>query len=406
MHINDGQLRAYLDGELNEPYSRLVRDHLATCPVCQAQLAQLQTRISRVDERLALLSPQPDDSRLAARPALLSFKSQTAMRLGKEKNRMFIRGNIFSNLFTQRWRPLVLGLIALALAVGLFTFPPAHQALSAFLSLFRIHQITILEVDSTRLSDLAGDSPLGKRLGQLLSDTVTVTKEPADPETVGSADEASQKAGFRVRLFKDNPSGAPPRLTVQDNAAFYFAVDLDRAQAILDETGYGHLKLPESIDGATISFDIPKAVSAAYGDCPTRERRDDDDDTDRLPPDAFKNCVILAQTPGPVVNAPPEVDMAPLAEVGLQILGMTPEEARNFSQAVDWTSTLVVPIPRNGAQYKQVQVDGVTGNLIYRRADDGMPERYTILWVKDDLVYALAAIGDPEAGLTLANSLQ
>ncbi len=95
-----------------------------------------------------------------------------------------------------------------------------------------------------------------------------------------------------------------------------------------------------------------------------------------------------------------------LAELGLQLAGMTPAEARAFSQSVDWTSTLVVPIPRNAAAVKQVSVDGVTGTVIYRSYDDGVPQHYTLLWVKNDIVYALAGFGTADQAVALASSIQ
>ncbi len=49
---------------------------------------------------------------------------------------------------------------------------------------------------------------------------------------------------------------------------------------------------------------------------------------------------------------------------------MSAEEAAEFTSTVDWTSTLVVPIPRNAAIHEQVTVDGVTGTLIQRPSDD------------------------------------
>jgi hypothetical protein len=94
-----------------------------------------------------------------------------------------------------------------------------------------------------------------------------------------------------------------------------------------------------------------------------------------------------------------------LAEIGLQFTGMTPEEAHEFSQTVDWTSTLVVPIPRNGASYRQVSVDGVTGNLIQRPTDDD--PQYLLMWVKGDIIYAIGGLGsDTSAALDMANSMQ
>jgi hypothetical protein len=93
-----------------------------------------------------------------------------------------------------------------------------------------------------------------------------------------------------------------------------------------------------------------------------------------------------------------------LAQIALEFTGMTSEEAAAFSNTVDWTSTLVVPIPKNAATYKQVNVDGVTGTLIQRPADDA--PQYALLWVKDGILYAISGLGtnSPQA-VDMANSL-
>ena len=117
------------------------------------------------------------------------------------------------------------------------------------------------------------------------------------------------------------------------------------------------------------------------------------------------NCIMLAEIPSPTVTTPPDMDVEQLAEIALQFSGMTAEQAHAFSQNVDWTSTLVVPIPRNGASYEEVVVDGVTGNLIRRPSDDA--PQYLLMWVKDGTVYAIGGLGnDMSAALAMANSLQ
>jgi hypothetical protein len=89
----------------------------------------------------------------------------------------------------------------------------------------------------------------------------------------------------------------------------------------------------------------------------------------------------------------------------LQFSGMTAQQAHDYSQTVDWASTLVIPIPQNGATYKQVPVDGVTGYLIQRPADD-VPE-YALVWVNVGIVYAIGAMGsDTPQALALANALK
>ena len=390
-HLSEGQLRAHVDGELDV----IGRQHLAACAGCQARLDALAARAGRVNDRLARLAPAADEPELAARPALARFKAYSAQHTRKENS-------MLNQLFGRRLRP-AWGLAALVavLAVSL-SFPAVRAWAGQFLGLFRVQQITVLPVDTTRLSGLTGGETLGQQIGQIMSSSMTVTKEPGQPQVVADAAEASAIAGFTVRL----PGAAPsaPQLTVQDGAAFYFVINREQAQALLDEAGHSELQLPASLDGAKIEVTIPAAVTAAYGNCP----RPDAEETahESISWEEMRTCLILAEIPSPTVNTPPDLDVQALAEIGLQLTGMTPQEARDFSQTVDWTSTLVVPIPRNGHEYGQVAVDGVTGNLIYRKTDDGFPAHYTLLWVRDSIIYGLSGFGEPDAGLALANSLK
>jgi hypothetical protein len=391
MHLNDGQLRAHLDGELRD-----ADQHLAACPDCRARLAVIKAQSQRVNDRLAALDLRPGDPHLAARPALARFKMEQSPQR-KESS-------VFNPLFGKRFR-LGWGLAGVAALVAVsMLFPPVRAWAGRFLGLFRVQQITVVPIDTTRLSQLNNDEMLGQQIGQLFADSFTVLKQPGEPQAVSTAAEARQLAGFNVRAAE----GAS-QFVVQAGAAFEFVVDRDRAQAILDDAGRSDLQLPASLDGAKITVDIPTGVATAYGPCPNIGPVGEDElsDAARGYGVHYKDCVVLAQIPSPTVNTPPDLDVAQLAEMGLQFLGMSADEARAFSQTVDWTSTLVIPIPRNAQSYTQVPVDGVTGNLLERiYNDDGIPAHYTLLWVKDGVVYALTGYDNPQAGLRLANSLK
>ncbi len=98
--------------------------------------------------------------------------------------------------------------------------------------------------------------------------------------------------------------------------------------------------------------------------------------------------------------------MAQIAEVGLQLGGMSAEAAHRFSQTVDWTSTLVVGIPQ-GTSYETVEVDGVQGTFIDQSKRGERSRRsYKLLWVKNGVIYVLAGSGDSAQALTLAASLK
>jgi hypothetical protein len=308
-------------------------------------------------------------------------------------------------LLSKRYRPFwATGAAVAALAVAML-FPPIQVLASNFLGLFRVQQITVLPIDTTRLSELSGDSTLGKQLSQLLSDSVTVSHKPADPKVVADAAAASQAAGFNVRLPSNRTDLA--QVTVQDGTAFQFTINRDRAQNLLNEAGHSDLQLPSSLDGAQIGVSIPASVTADYGTCPKFQPADQakPGGPQGSPGRRFFGCILVAQIPSPTVNTPADLDVARLAEIGLEFSGMSAEEARAYSQTVDWTSTLVVPIPRNGASYSQIQVDGVTANLIQRPTDDA--PQYSLVWVKDGVIYAVTSLGtDSQAGIDIANSLK
>jgi hypothetical protein len=119
----------------------------------------------------------------------------------------------------------------------------------------------------------------------------------------------------------------------------------------------------------------------------------------------LSQCTTLMQFPSPEISAPPGLDIAGIGETLLQVLGMSPEEAAQFSRNVDWTTTLIIPIPRFGTEYQDVFVDGVEGTLIMQSLRSQFPE-YLLIWVKDGIVYALTGPGDSVAALEIAESLE
>ena len=165
------------------------------------------------------------------------------------------------------------------------------------------------------------------------------------------------------------------------------------------------MKLPASIDGAVIKVSIPSGVVAGYGDCPNLTE-EDAANSKGSPGRTMINCIVLTQIPSPSVDAPPDLDIQQLAELGLQFAGMTKDQAHAYASSVEWTTTLVVPIPRNAAQYKAIVVDGGTSGYLIQRPLDDAPQ-YAIIWVKNGIIYAVSGIGgDTTNALNLANSLK
>ena len=387
IHLDDGQLRASLDGEL--PANEL--RHLEQCGACQQRQTQLRAQMQRTANHLAFLSAGTQHNPLTANAAIRNFYDR---KLPQKETNMFKK-----LMASSGFRLVALAALLLVLVISI----PSTRALAdQLLSLFRIQQVTVIPVDFTGMQKLTGNGALSQQISALISNSTTVTQKAGDPLDVSSAAEASQKAGFAVRL----PAGAPAtNLRVLNNMAFNFTIDRAKAQALLNEAGRSDLVLPNEIDGAVINVNIPASVSADYGTCPAPS----DASKGRTGPGSmgreYPDCVIFSQIPSPVVKAPAGVDIGQLAQIGFEFSGMTKEQAAAFTQTVDWTSTLVVPIPKNAATYQQVSVDGVTGTLIQRPADDA--PQYVLLWVKNGVVYAIGGLGaDTQKVLQMANSLQ
>ena len=237
----------------------------------------------------------------------------------------------------------------------------------------------------------------------LLAEDVQV-EEFGEIQEVASEAEASDLAGFQVRV----PAAAEGdgQFVLQPGAKVSLLVDLPKVQALMDELGLTELKLPADLDGAEVSMELPVAVAAAYGSCDVSPEmvREAGVDPDGPIPDLSK-CITLTQFPSPQISAPPGLDIARIGQAFLQVLGMTPQEAAQFSQSVDWTTTLVIPIPRYGTDYQKVAVDGVEGTLIMQSAHSDFPH-YLLIWIKDGIVYALTGPGNAQSAVELANSLE
>ncbi len=383
-HLTDGQLRAALDGELSPG----PLEHLNTCASCRTRLEQIRAQIRPAAENLSFLAASLPQAAPDPRSALNAFY---------QRNRIQKENSMFKRMFAS---PIVrLGLaVVLILAVAL-SIPATRALADQLLSLFRIQQVVVLPVDYTGIQQLTGNEALGKQISTLISSSISMDQKPGSPVDAADAAQASQLTGFTVRL----PAGmTPSRISVENAFNFTFKIDRAKAQALLNEAGRPDLVLPETIDGADVSVNVPSSATAAYGTCPdpNQEQTLGGGSSGRR----YADCVLLVEIPSPTVSAPAGVDIAKLAQIGLEFTGMTSDQAATFTQSVDWTSSLVIPIPRNAATYQQVTVDGVSGTLIQRPADDA--PQYALLWVKNGILYAISSLGaNSQQAIQMANSL-
>ena len=387
-HLNAGQLRAALDGELKDASLR----HLEKCPTCQERQILIKETAQSAAGNLAFLASPARQSGQTAKTALNHF----TQRVTNQKEISMLK-RLFSS------RSLQVGLaIVLVLAV-VISVPSTRALAEKFLNLFRVQQVVVVPVDFTGMQQLTGNDTLSKSVSELIASSVTADQKPGAPTTAPDAGKASQMAGFTVRVPQ---SMTPSRISVEGSAAFSIKIDVTKAQSLLNEAGRSDLVLPSSINGEEVSVKIPASASVAFGTCPDPANLDNGSGmhTNGSAGRQYPDCVLLAEIPTPVVSAPADLNIAQLAQIGLEFTGMTSEQAAAFTKTVDWTSTLVIPLPKNAATYKQVSVDGVTGTLIQRPADDA--PQYALVWVKNGIIYAISSLGtNTQQALQIANSL-
>ena len=394
MCISDGMLRAKSDGELSGAELAKVETHLESCERCRERARAIAKRAGEAGALLSeLRAGEPADARLAW--------ARLDRRLAAEPRR------------GSRWRPRLTpawGAIALAgLAVLLLGSPPGRAVGQKILGMLRIKAVVAVPMERDFIAEGKGEM-----LQQLLADSVVKIKESRRLAVADRA-EAARMAAMNVRLPELRADA--PQLFVNTESAARFSVSEQHLETLLAVAGRSDLRFPSELNGAQVFVSVPAGVVARYGNCPPEDSHERE--RTRGP---YDNCVIVSQVPAPTVVTQPELDLGEVAEFGLQLSGMTPEQAHLFSQTVDWTSTIAVPIPRNAASFETVTVDVVKGLMIAGLPDrqvvhvgggGGSPNRmtrlppsYGLVWVRDGVMYSVGGYGDPALAAPLAESLR
>jgi hypothetical protein len=396
MHTAEGQLKAYLDYELSASERAQIQEHLANCSSCQEQLEILSEQAEQVARRMEVLSARS----IGETPSTGAARARLQERISeKEKTSMFQK--IFARQYRLAWAGL--GLV-LVLGVAM-AFPSVQAIANSFLGLFRVQQITFVQLNATDLPQQLGSS---QQFENMLSKDAKF-ETVGEVQTAATAAEASSLAGIPVRLPAQIEG--TPDLTIQPGEHATLKIDLPTVKALLWGIGQDKIDLPANLNGAIVTVDLPRPVTAEYGNCKASPETAHEAGADPDMPGSpiQTDCTTLIQLASPTISAPPGLDLTQLGQAYLQVLGMSPQEAAKFSQSVDWTTTLVVPVPNShGISYENVSVDGVNGTIIQQDRNIGgsMHTFTTLLWVKNGIVYSLLTPADRSGALAIANSLK
>lgn len=382
MHPKDDLLRAYFDKELAENQTQQVHQHLAHCTDCQTRLNEMAGRAGRVYSHMDALAPRALEGSRAPKVAYKRFTSNS--RLMKEQKESI------KNMFTRR--PLWTALAVIAVLALVFTITPANAWASGLLGLFRVQKVQVVTFDPAAAENARTRLTANQaEIEQVFKEDMKITHQGTVTE-VTSASEAKDKAGFAPRLPGTMKT---PTLAVKPGMNVQFTINQPKLQAMIDAVGVD-MQLPKEVNGKDITVDVPSAVVATSG-CPVGKGSLEAESQ------APADCTVLIQVPSPTVNTPAGLDVQKLGNTMFQFLGIPADQAQQLSQRIDWTSTLVLPIPQGSKiQYQDVQVDGVTATFLQEEGQNS----YQMIWVKDGVLYGLHGPGGLQDALKIAGSLQ
>ena len=276
------------------------------------------------------------------------------------------------------WKVALAG--ATAILVAALAVSPSAQAFAQdFLNLFRVKRFQPVAIGPERMKQLASDH---LDIQSLISSSSTVVKDPGKAVTVDSAAAAGRLAGFTVRTPTVLPPGATlRRVLVQGEGIVRFTADTARLQSLIDALGLTDVQIPAQLNGKTVTVDKPPVVIMQY----------------RIGGDTLE----FIQSHNPQIALPDGVNMAQLGEIALRVVGMSADEAHRFAQTLDWSSTLLVPVPANAKSFTKVSVGNSEGLMITtsgavipnttaaKPPETARPRSTLLIWADGDMVYAI-----------------
>ncbi len=358
---DDGRLRAALDDQLPAGERAHLDAHLAGCPGCRARAEQLRAAARRVAALLPSPAIPPDPQAALARlRAANTARADTPPALTQQ------RRTPMTNTQSPALRRGLIAAVAVVALLSLLALPPVRTAASGLLQIFRVQKVVFVPISRDRmqqLRDLKFDE------STLFVGEPRVLSAQTEPRAVRTTVEAAGLVGFNVA----QPSGLPAPATktnvvVQGRQTVEAQVNVQGARQLLQLMGIDDVSLPDTLGSAPIRADVAPSVVSNYSG-PGYEVR-------------------LLQGRSPNVTLPPGIDLAQLGKAALRLLGLSSSQAETMSRQIDWSSTLLFPIPSDITDLRQVTINGGTGMLVSSGGDEAV-----IYWQQGDRFFVMESNG-------------
>ncbi|MCP4417152.1 MAG: hypothetical protein GY805_11045 [Chloroflexi bacterium] len=314
-------------------------------------MSEQDKQIQEIMEQLSVLQPSAAD---APRSAVQAYRQVQATLSPAQPDWLAWIGQ---RLFAPQRRLATAVSFAVALLIITFSFPTVRAAASDLLSLFRVQKFAAISISPEQFAILQKVAEEGIMPGEL-----EIEQEPGALTAVNSLAEAATLTGITaVRTLP--PLGEPNEIFIVEGGSGQLTINEANARSLLQAANLDSTLLPAGIDGARITVVTFNGVEQRWVDGTT-----------------------LLQSESPRVYYPEALDPAVLGEALLQFLGLTPLEAARLARQIDWTSTLLLPIPSNMASFQEVAVNGSSG--IGLSSLDGHIN--ALIWQENETLYLLA----------------
>jgi hypothetical protein len=289
-----------------------------------------------------------------------------------------------------------------AIVVLVTASPPGRHVVQSFLTSLRIPAPQRVNVNLPSISGLNANRQLLNMVSAIMTTSPRALQDEPD-QPAPTADAAARLAGISVQL----PLGRTDRPALSVVGAHAVALPIDRAQlrTMLTEAGRPGVPLPPTMDGATVTVHLPRAIRVQYGHCPAPPDTTLRGQLQGRPPVSSENadCIVLLETPTASVEAPAGLNVGQLVNVALELSGLSPNQAQALRRTLDWHAVLGLSLPRFVRSYDSVQVDGERGVLVTTAGRRG--PTYELIWANEGIAYALAGYGSSADAVPLAMSL-
>ncbi|HEX2924195.1 MAG TPA: zf-HC2 domain-containing protein [Chloroflexota bacterium] len=393
--VDSGELRAFLDGELTGAARARVQVHLAGCGGCRSELEALRANASVAQSAFDLLAPST-----AEMPRLQwsQIRDRAEDRRDRPVTRVWGLNEMFAGFLRfaggSRVRMATSSIAAVVVVALVFTLSPVQTMASSFLSIFRVQKFVAVQVDPSAMKKFEPPADMGKVTGTGSGTTVRAANQA----------EAEKITGLHLPLPAKVPAGLAPTpraFTVTETSSFTYTPDLKKLRAYLSSIGASNVKLPDNLDGAPITMQMPPTEMATYlepDDWANGSVRRDEDG--KPVPSVGQKFLYVGATTSPSLSVPDGLDVEQIRNELLKIPGLPTDMVGQLRSISDWRSTMVVPVVKGST--REVTVQGQTGLMISQR--DGTAT--SIIWPNNGAIYAVSGSYSEAEMLAVANSLK